>query len=81
MTNKLCKDCKWCEEDAGDMKETFSKCKCPKGLNTITGFEKYARFTYCDILRKNGYLMSIFFGTCGKYGKWFEPKNNAAGLT
>jgi len=74
---KLCKDCKHHRDS--DSSGQFDRCFAPKNLrfvNLVTG-SKSAKFSFCEIHRSPplaGWLGSRLSGSCGKAGRWFEPK-------
>ena len=66
---KLCKDCKHCKYD---------QCDAPKNLNHIdrvSGGTK-RRWSSCSLHLEDGVLTSFMLKTCGKRGRWFEPKDD-----
>lgn len=73
MTTKLCIDCIHCRvEEIGSF--TFHKCVRNDGINLATGQPEKARYEYCDDERTDGWLSALIFGTCGKRGRFWEPK-------
>jgi hypothetical protein len=77
MTEKLCKDCKWCVEPG-----EFAKCDAPQNrYKPLTGFKSRRRWDYCGTHRGSGgtfgFLDYIFAGLgqlCGPQGRWWTPK-------
>ena len=65
---KLCKDCihvypaSWI-------------CDCPKNIveSDVNGKTAH-RLTYCESQRKHGFMLCRLLNTCGKEGRWWEPK-------
>jgi len=73
MNVKLCKDCKWMENPG-----EFAACTHPKQKRKdfgMTGFEiEWRRWKYCSLQRQEGIFDRYLMGTCGKGGRWWEPK-------
>jgi len=70
---KYCKDCIYCINLEN---EEFLKCSCKKNptkTDYATG-KKSLRWSFCSILREHNFISMYFFGTCGKTGRYFEPK-------
>ena len=68
---KLCKDCKWCSEE-----DNWYYCNHPKNLKKITSLvtgktKTTQTIAFCSTQRSGS---SWWCGTCGKQGRWFEPK-------
>ncbi len=65
---KICKDCRWI---VGFSVGHQSKCSNPKNIKTnlVTGEKEYIVATAYDIRynEKDG---------CGRFGSWFEPKED-----
>ena len=67
---KKCEDCKYHkpEEEVAMLGDDlaaneFAKCICPKNTGK-----------YCILSRMDGWFESWMFKSCGKRGRWFEPK-------
>jgi len=72
MTAKLCSTCKWME-NPGEFSECANPNQCKKEV--LTGFEnEWRRWKYCFIQRQEGFIMRYLMQTCGKGGRWWEPK-------
>ena len=79
---KLCVDCKWYKRSIIGKK--FANCRYVKREERSNIDNKivkiYQRWHYCDMLRENTILDSIFcylFETCGPQGRYFEKKRVA----
>ena len=66
-----CKDCKWMDEPG-----EFAKCNAPQNIiGTESGFDVVARrWTHCTTQRSEGWFAAWLTKSCGKAGRWFEPK-------
>jgi hypothetical protein len=68
---KFCKDCIYCDNEKG----YALTCSCPrhpKATDYATGITTI-RWTYCNVLREDNFLASLFMGTCGKSARFFKP--------
>jgi hypothetical protein len=68
---KLCKDCKF--YDGGGQ---YSMCQrtIKIRLSPVTGYIYFKDYWDCDLSRKCSFLEVFLFKTCGKSGKYWEPK-------
>lgn len=76
---RLCKDCKYSEQDAIDKKLNFYRCIAPQNMekpDAVDGSQK-PRWKWCDLHRKEGRFLSFVLRTCGRRGRWFEPKEGS----
>lgn len=87
---KRCIDCKWSEEGLVYMKcnnpkdndvEYINKVKDIIETEELVGIKSKEsppthepRRKYCEVHRSVSIFWSYFTGTCGKQGRWFEPK-------
>lgn len=72
---KLCKDCKHVDivENGYD---SYYLCNSPKRgytIDEVTG-EKAYNFVFCTTQRADPAIISFIYKTCGKSGRFFEPK-------
>ena len=88
MTIKLCRDCKWVADPG-----PYATCEAPQNYRDTweaisakyTGFEvgkmKERRGQpYCDFQRSENFIVCrLPRYTCGKEGRWFEPKLKQTG--
>lgn len=74
---KFCKDCK----HSFDLESTFPKCKAPENFQVKTEYlvsgdrTNCFRWMYCETQRKSGWLEARIDNSCGREGRWFEPRN------
>lgn len=72
---KLCKDCKWAFGASGFCSVVI--CNHPNNREStsdrVAGKQRY-RLKYCELQRRLTWFSSVIEGTCGKSGRWFEPK-------
>lgn len=82
--DKFCKDCKHCianETLCDENKIRYAKCGSPRGnfnLDLLTG-KSEKEYSYCFTHRKssfNSWLMCRLTRTCGKDGRFWEPKED-----
>ena len=85
MPTKLCRDCKWVSNPG-----PFAVCEAPQNYKDTfsaqiakrTGFEapiekERKGYWSCTIQRSENFLFCRLPPyTCGKEGRWFEPKQN-----
>ena len=81
-----CGQCKHCQlADFREVKaqQEFANCHAPKNkvlkkvVNAYTGevtMEMGWIDEYCNSHREDGFFASRQFNSCGRKGKWFEPK-------
>lgn len=77
---KLCRDCKW-------MREPGAFAKCTAQLNPANSGDAFTGFDgpsmdakrYCATQRMHDRFDAFLLGRCGKYGRWFEPKEDDNG--
>jgi hypothetical protein len=66
---KACVDCKF---------YIHNGCKAPQNANIHKDLVRGKNIlTYnfsCETNRINGWLGSMFWGTCGKHGRWWKPR-------
>ena len=70
---RYCVKCRHHKED----RHKWHECHSPKvrrKLNRVTGERYVLRFRYCEAHREDGFFESLFWGTCGRRGRWYEPK-------
>ena len=88
MTIKLCRDCKWVSNPG-----EFAHCKAPQNYQDplalraakYTGFKagtmkERKGYSSCAVHRSQNFIVCRFRPyTCGKEGRWFEPKLKQTG--
>lgn len=73
MTKKLCIDCMHCRlAKIGDAE--FYKCTRPTGISLVNGKPDVPRYEFCSTQRDADWLGARVTGTCGKSGRFWEPK-------
>lgn len=80
---KFCKDCKYCElaDEFSDFESQirYAKCGYPVKIHIspLSGKQEIVKsqWKYCSVLRGCGLLVSFMTKSCGKRGRWFEPKD------
>lgn len=83
MSDKLCANCKFSEPppEGGYL----YRCRAPQNkiysrsserLASTLPYEPTWHYTLCGIHREDGILSMFFRGTCGRVGRWFQPKEN-----
>ena len=69
MTKKLCSECKWCIKGW-----ECDSPRTPRSVDLVTGIVA-KRWTMCSSHRDDWYIVSLIFSSCGKRGRWWEPKS------
>lgn len=70
---KLCKDCKHWTPDTrsyGSKPKQEAHALCAAEHSPVDGWPEYP----CHVQRRYGWLESRFNHSCGREGRWFEPK-------
>ena len=74
MPLPICTNCKWVK-DAGT---EFPTCHAPQGADVgarLAGVVPVkTRWMFCKIQRMDVWLWAIALNTCGRRGRWFQPK-------
>ena len=76
---RYCSDCRWCEPNGSPH---YDKCNAPQnieredGLDLVRPRPPLARrnWAWCHDHREDNLFQAIFGGTCGRRGRWFEPR-------
>ena len=83
---KLCVDCRHCVLDKNPR---FHECHAPQNaegrvlpcgvMGTALAVDDCWRWNFCSTHRDDGWWTSHNLGTCGKRGRWWEPKEAGNG--
>lgn len=81
MANKICADCKhhylegappWGNPACHAPQNEDTRVRAEDLISRRT--EKRYRWSYCTLHREDGWLSARVIKTCGREGRWFEPK-------
>lgn len=80
-TIPICANCKYFEYKSGAVYiediERYSRCMRPRAqkVHVISGREYAApKNLWCTMEREDGVIISFLEGSCGKRGRFYEPK-------
>ena len=72
---KLCKDCKWYRhEEAGRYRHRCARNMLGVSAMVLVTGEDGTYPSWCDLERCYGWFQARVENTCGKEGRWWEPK-------
>ena len=71
MSNKYCAGCKW----LAPLEDFYPNRKCghESNLSAASGRPEFS----CEYQREAGFVGAIINGTCGRSGRFFEPKEES----
>lgn len=70
---RLCKDCK----HSIDPHFSLQFLRCSKSVDKVDVCTGKTKYNFCSYARFEPHWLSFLVNSCGKRGRWFEPKEKS----